>query len=108
MWTLRRGTKFYCVSHMSCAGVLLALFTINTLCSLMAADDPKAAAAFPSEDQRKSAVTLFYYGASWLAHGKQHADVNTKIKCGLEWDYWKHKHKCHFFYRYTVQLHVAI
>lgn len=54
MWTRRPGSKLDRVSHVSCAGVLLALFSINTLYSLMAADDPKAAAAVPSEDHRKS------------------------------------------------------
>lgn len=72
---------------MPCAGMLAALLTINTLYSLMAADQPKAAATFCSEDHRKSAVTSFHYEVSWLVHGKQYSDVNTNIKCGLTWDY---------------------
>lgn len=70
----------------------------------MAADDPKAAAAFPSEDHRKSSNLVLL----WSLMGN-----STLMSIQIENVALKGIIEClnttaTLFFRYTVQLHVAI
>lgn len=89
-----QATKFHCsqncVSHISCAGMLLSLFTINTL-GLQSDGSrwPQGCSNIPFWGSQKVSSNLVLFWSPQHHNMVNGTPVSLDMKCGLEWDEWK-------------------